>query len=84
METIYNFSVKDADLVIDHVLNEFDYKKHNMQEYIKNSIVAGEKILSSKNFSHKPFDHLFIDNFLPIKFAKLCEKSFPNLKKYKW
>ena len=43
-----------------------------------------KKILSSKNFSNKPFDHLFIDNFLPKKFAKLCEKSFPNLKKYKW
>ena len=33
-----------------------------------------KKILSSKNFSNKPFDHLFIDNFLPKKFAKLCEK----------
>ena len=42
-----------------------------------------KKILSSKNYSNKPFDHLFVDNFLPKKFAKLCEKSFPNLKKYK-
>ncbi len=43
-----------------------------------------KKILESKNFSNKPFDHFYINNFLPLKFAKLCEKSFPDLKKFKW
>lgn len=42
------------------------------------------KILKSKNFSNKPFKHVFIDDFLPKKFASLCEKSFPKIAKNKW
>ena len=56
-------------------------KQKNLKLLAKN---LNNKILKSKNFSNIPFEHVFVDNFLPKEFATLCEKSFPKIEKNKW
>ena len=57
----------------------------NQQELKKLAFKIKKKILTKqKNFSKKPFDHIYIDNILPKKFAKICSKSFPILNNSNW